>query len=89
MRAAVPTLILWVGADQPVWATQVKRLNVGISRRFSSTTRDRLLADLRTVLEPRFTARVREVATQLTKSEASVEAAADLLEEKVGVVAGQ
>jgi UDP:flavonoid glycosyltransferase YjiC (YdhE family) len=89
MRAAVPTLILWVGADQPVWATQVRRLKVGISRRFSSTTRDRLLADLRTVLEPRFTARVREVATQLTKSEASVEAAADLLEEKVGVVAGQ
>jgi hypothetical protein len=41
------------------------------------------------VLEPRFTARAREVATQLTKSEASVEAAADLLEEKVGVVAGQ
>ena len=31
MRAAVPTLILWVGADQPVWATQVKRLKVGIS----------------------------------------------------------
>jgi UDP:flavonoid glycosyltransferase YjiC (YdhE family) len=89
MRAAVPTLILWVGADQPVWATQVRRLKVGISRRFSSTTRDRLLADLRTVLEPRFTARAREVATQLTKSEASVEAAADLLEEKVGVVAGQ
>ena len=89
MRAAVPTLILWVGADQPVWATQVKRLKVGISRRFSSTTQDRLLADLRTVLEPRFTARAREVATRLTKSEASVEAAADLLEEKVGVVAGQ
>jgi UDP:flavonoid glycosyltransferase YjiC (YdhE family) len=89
MRAAVPTLILWVGADQPVWATQVKRLKVGISRRFSSTTHDRLLADLRTVLEPRFTARAREVATRLTKSEASVEAAADLLEEKVGVVAGQ
>jgi UDP:flavonoid glycosyltransferase YjiC (YdhE family) len=89
MRAAVPTLILWVGADQPVWASQVKRLKVGISRRFSSTTRDRLLADLRTVLEPRFTARAREVATQLTKSGASVEVAADLLEEKAGVVAVQ
>jgi UDP:flavonoid glycosyltransferase YjiC (YdhE family) len=89
VRAAVPTLILWVGADQPVWATQVKRLKVGISRRFSSTTRDRLLADLRTVLELRFTARAREVATQLTKSDASVGVSADLLEEKAGVMAGQ
>ncbi|HEV7418293.1 MAG TPA: glycosyltransferase [Mycobacterium sp.] len=84
MRAGVPTLILWVGADQPVWATQVRRLEVGMSRRFSTTTRDRLLADLRSVLAPRFTARAREVATQLSKPEASVGAVADLLEDKAG-----
>jgi UDP:flavonoid glycosyltransferase YjiC (YdhE family) len=72
-----------------VWANQVKRLEVGISRRFSSTTRDRLLADLRTVLAPRFTARAREVATQLTKPGTSVETAADLLEEKAGVMAAK
>jgi UDP:flavonoid glycosyltransferase YjiC (YdhE family) len=89
MRAAVPTLILWVGADQPVWANQVKRLKVGMSRRFSTTNRERLLGDLRSVLAPRFTARAREVATQLTKSEASVGAVADLLEEKVGIMAAK
>jgi UDP:flavonoid glycosyltransferase YjiC (YdhE family) len=89
MRAGVPTLVLWVGADQPVWANQVKRLEVGISRRFSSTTQDRLLADLRTVLAPRFTARARDVATQLTKPGASIETTADLLEEKAGVMAAK
>jgi UDP:flavonoid glycosyltransferase YjiC (YdhE family) len=89
MRAAVPTLILWVGADQPVWATQVKRLKVGNSRRFSSTNRDRLSAALKSVLDPKVAVRAREVATQLTKPEASVSAAADLLEEKAGVLAAQ
>jgi UDP:flavonoid glycosyltransferase YjiC (YdhE family) len=89
VRAAVPTLILWVGADQPVWATHVKRLKVGTARRFSSTNRDRLATALRKVLAPEVTARAREVATQLTKPEASVSAAANLLEEKAGVMAAQ
>jgi UDP:flavonoid glycosyltransferase YjiC (YdhE family) len=89
MRAGVPTLVLWVGADQPVWANQVKRLEVGVSRRFTSTNQDRLLADLRTVLAPRFADRARDVATQLTKPGASIETAADLLEEKAGVMAAK
>jgi UDP:flavonoid glycosyltransferase YjiC (YdhE family) len=87
MRAAVPTLILWVGADQPVWATHVKRLEVGTARRFSTTDRSRLAATLEKVLRPEVAARVREVSARLTTPEASVSAAADLLEEKVGVLA--
>ncbi|KAA0084727.1 glycosyltransferase [Mycolicibacterium sp. P9-64] len=89
MRAGVPTLVLWVGADQPVWANQVKRLEVGIARRFTSTNQDRLLADLRRVLEPRFAARASEVAARLTKPGASIETTADLLEEKAGVMAAK
>ena len=87
MRAGVPTLILWVGADQPVWATQVKRLEVGTSRRFSSTNRDRLKTAMQTVLSPAVAVRAHEVAALLTKPDASVNTAADLLEEKAGVVA--
>jgi UDP:flavonoid glycosyltransferase YjiC (YdhE family) len=83
VRAGVPTLILWVGADQPVWGTQIKRLKVGAALRFSRTTRKTLLDTLRTVLEPRYLTRAREVATQLTKPEKSVSTAADLLEEAV------
>ncbi len=89
IRAAVPTLILWVGADQPVWATHVKRLKVGTARRFSTTDRDRLTTALRKVLTPEVTACARKVATQLTKPGTSVSAAADLLEEKAGVMAVQ
>ncbi len=87
MRAAVPTLVLWVGADQPIWATHVKRLEVGTARRFSTTNRDRLATALRKVLTPEVAARAREVASHLTTPQASVSAAADLLEEKAGVMA--
>ena len=46
IRAGIPTLILWMGADQPIWAAQIKRLKVGSARRLSSTTRESLVADL-------------------------------------------
>ncbi|MEE2854720.1 MAG: glycosyltransferase [Actinomycetota bacterium] len=81
LRAGVPTLILWMLGDQPVWGTVVKRLKVGTARRFSSATRESLVADLRTILAPEYVARAREVATQMTKPGESVAAAADLLEE--------
>jgi UDP:flavonoid glycosyltransferase YjiC (YdhE family) len=89
VRAAVPTLILWVGADQPVWATHVKRLRVGTARRFSTTDRDKLASALRKVLTPEVAARAHEVAAQMTTPEASVAATADLLEEKAGVMAAR
>lgn len=84
MRAGVPTLILWVASDQPIWAAQVKRLKVGFARRFSRTTPERLVADLRRILEPPYAARAREVAARMTKAAGSVAAAADLLEDAAG-----
>ena len=81
LRAGVPTLILWTWPDQPLWGAQVKRLKVGTARRFSSTTRESLVADLRTILAPQYVARAREIATRMTKPAESVAAAADLLED--------
>jgi UDP:flavonoid glycosyltransferase YjiC (YdhE family) len=81
MRAGIPTLVLWIGADQPLWAAQVKRLKVGSARRFSTTTRKSLVAELRSILAPQYVTRAREMATRMTKSAASITAAADLLEE--------
>ncbi|MDT5145633.1 MAG: hypothetical protein QOC58_278, partial [Mycobacterium sp.] len=49
LRAGVPTLILWVTSDQPIWAAQIKQLGVGRGRRFSKTTRGSLISDLRSV----------------------------------------
>ena len=84
MRAGIPTLILWVTADQPIWAAQVKRLKVGSARRFSTTTQESLVADLRSILTPERIGRAREVATRMTKPEVSVAAAAGLLEKAAG-----
>ncbi len=80
MRAGIPTLILWITSDQPIWAAQVKRLKVGTGRGFSLTTKKSLIADLRRILAPPYVARARAIAAQMTEPAASVTAAADLLE---------
>lgn len=84
MRSGVPTLVLWIGADQPVWATQVKRLGVGTSRRLAATTRDTLRHDLRIVLESGCAARAREVADQMTPPGRSLTTTVALLEGLAG-----
>ena len=81
LRAGVSTLILSTDLDQTLWGTRVKRLKVGTARRFSSTTRESLVADLRTILAPPYVARAREIATQMTKPAESIAAAVDLLED--------
>jgi UDP:flavonoid glycosyltransferase YjiC (YdhE family) len=81
LRAGVPQLILWTLPDQPFWAAAVKRLKVGSGRRFSTTTGESLVADLRRILAPQYVTRAREIATQMTKPAASVAAAADLVED--------
>lgn len=79
LRAGKPTLILWDVADQPIWAAAVKRLKVGTARRFSTANRRTLVADLRTILEPRCERQAREIASRMTKPDAAVGMAADLL----------
>ena len=81
LRAGVPTLILSTWGDQTVWGARVKRLKVGTARRFSATTRESLVADLRTVLAPEYVARAREFATRMSEPAESVMAAADLMED--------
>lgn len=83
IRAGVPTLILWVAADQPIWANQIKLLKVGTAQRFSRTNRQSLLVALRSALTPQYVTRAREVASQMTKPAISVATAADLLEDAV------
>jgi len=83
LRAGVPTLILWMADVQVVWGSAVKRLGVGTSRRFSSTTEKSLVADLRTVLAPCYAAQAKEVATRMTRPADSAVTAADILENSV------
>jgi UDP:flavonoid glycosyltransferase YjiC (YdhE family) len=81
LRAGIPALILWIGADQPVWANRVKRLKVGSASRFSRTNRKTLAADLRSILVAEYAARARAVASGMTQPAKSVAIAADLLEQ--------
>lgn len=80
-RAGVLTLILSMDLDQTLWGARVKRLKVGAARRFSVTTQESLIADLRTILAPQYATRAREIASRMTKPEESVAAAPDLLED--------
>lgn len=82
-RAGVPTLVLWVSADQPVWARQVKKLRIGTSQRFTRITKKSLTEALRTVLAPDVVERARDFAARLATPEQSVTMAADLIEQKV------
>ena len=67
--------------DQPIWAAAVTRLKVGSGRRFSESSRESLVADLRLILAPRYASRARRVAAQMIKPAESRARAADLLEE--------
>jgi UDP:flavonoid glycosyltransferase YjiC (YdhE family) len=80
LRAGVPTLILSTDLDQTLYGASVKRLKVGTARRFSTTTRESLVADLRTILAPQYATRAREIAIRMTKPAESVATAADLVE---------
>jgi UDP:flavonoid glycosyltransferase YjiC (YdhE family) len=80
LRAGIPALILWTAGDQPFWGGHLKRLKVGAGRRFSGTTKDTLVEDLRQILAPEFTIRARELATRMSSPQESVGRAADLLE---------
>lgn len=81
IRAGVPTLALWATVDQPVWAAAVNNLEVGIGRPFYDTTKQSLVADLRSIITPHCVTRTLEVAAQMTPPAESVAIAADLLEE--------
>ncbi len=80
LRAGMPTLILSTDLDQTLWGVRVKRLKVGTARRFSTTTQQSLIEDLRTILAPQYAARAREVAARMSKPAESVTTAADLVE---------
>jgi UDP:flavonoid glycosyltransferase YjiC (YdhE family) len=80
LRAGVPQLTLSTDLDQTLWGVRVKRLKVGTARRFSTTTGESLVTDLRVILARQYLTRAREIATQLTKPAESVAAAADLVE---------
>lgn len=73
-------MILWTAGDQPMWGSRVKELKVGTSRRFSATTPETLVDDLRKILAPEYAAHARELSARMSKPAESAGHAVDLLE---------
>lgn len=81
MRAGVPQLILYWDMVHAIYGAAIKRLQVGTARRFSTADEATLVSDLRTILDPGYTARARDLATRITDPEISAAHTADLLED--------
>jgi UDP:flavonoid glycosyltransferase YjiC (YdhE family) len=86
MRAGVPSLILWLWLDQPVWAAGVQQLKIGTAQRFSDVTQDSLVTGLTLILAPEYLDRAGDVAAQMVSPQESASCAADFLESAVQAV---
>jgi vancomycin aglycone glucosyltransferase len=80
MRAGVPSLILWLWLDQPVWAAGVQQLEIGCGRRFLDVTEQSLVADLTSILTPEYLSRARNIAAEMVTPHESASSAADFVE---------
>ena len=81
LRAGVPSILLWVSADQPVWAKAVRKLGIGASHRLSSLTQDRWATLLSTALSSQVAERARCLQRHAIKSDRALSRTADLLEQ--------
>ena len=80
MRAGVPSLILWLWLDQPVWGAGVHQLKIGTAQRFSDVNQQSLTAGLRSILTLEYLARARDIAPQMIPPHESASSAADFVE---------
>lgn len=80
MRAGVPSLVLWLWLDQPVWAAGLQQLKIGSAQRFSDVTQQSLTAQLKSILMPDYETRARNIAAQMLSPHDSASSAADLVE---------
>ncbi|HEY9313172.1 glycosyltransferase [Williamsia sp.] len=80
IRAGKPSVVCWVGSDQPFWGLQLERLGVGVSTRLKGITAETLEARLRTVMAPGYTQRSQDLATRLIPAEQATAAAVDVIE---------
>ena len=80
MRAGVPSLILWLWLDQPIWAAGVEQLKIGSARRFPDVTEQSLVTDLTSILAPEYLAQARNIATEMLSPHESASSAADFVE---------
>jgi vancomycin aglycone glucosyltransferase len=84
MRAGVPSLILWLWLDQPIWAAGVQQLKIGSGRRFLDVTEQSVVADLTSILAPEYLTRARNIAEEMLSPHETASSAADFVEAAAG-----
>ena len=80
MRAGVPSLILWLWLDQPVWAAGAEQLKIGTGQRFSDANLESLTAGLRWIVIPEYLDRAGKIAAEMISPYESASSAADFVE---------
>ncbi|HEY1841303.1 MAG TPA: glycosyltransferase [Mycobacterium sp.] len=80
MRAGVPSLVLSLWLDQPVWAAAIQQLKIGSAQQFSDVTQQSLVAELKSILAPDYLSRARKIAAQMMSPHESASCAADFVE---------
>jgi vancomycin aglycone glucosyltransferase len=80
MRAGLPSLILWLWLDQPMWAAGVQQLGSGLGLRFAEVTEQSLTAGLTSILTPECQWQARNIAVQMITPQESASTAADFVE---------
>lgn len=83
LRAGLPTLVYWLGADQPLWGRQVTRLGAGASAPLKKIDVHDLIAALEKVLTHEFAGAAHRIAGRLVTSDAAVDEAASVVERAV------
>jgi sterol 3beta-glucosyltransferase len=80
LRAGIPAVVTWVGADQPIWGAAISKAGVGASLPMSRIDRTRLLHALRSALAGETAERARALGNDLVEPKRAVATAADVIE---------
>lgn len=80
IRAGVPAIVCWLGADQPMWGRQIERAGVGVSGQLSALSSDSLRRALDRVLAPPTTAAARALRERLVDPDAAMSSAVTIIE---------
>ncbi|MEV0432509.1 glycosyltransferase [Nocardia sp. NPDC050413] len=80
LRAGIPALACWIGADQPLWGRRLAALGVGTGLPLARLNRATLTRAVRGLLRPERRAAAQRVAAAMVSPEDAVRAAAALVE---------
>lgn len=83
LRAGIPTVVTWVGADQPIWGRAVMASHVGTSLPMSRVDASRFVAALHTVLSPSVHEAAAAMRDSMIPARRAVSDAADIVERVV------